>query len=125
MNPKRLGFQVVDINFGTFTFPLRVIVGPAEHVEKVVRFHLDDPDYIVNTNRKRGMFFHRTNWRPIIWLPRKPKTPAEYGTLAHELMHAITVMLVTWVGMTLNEDTDEAFAHAMSYAMGEILTALK
>lgn len=124
MNPKRLGFQTVDIHFGTFDFTTHVVVGPFVNLEQYARWKLEDPN-ITPSPAARGLHICRYGYVPIIWLPRKPRTPREMGTLAHELLHTIRVMLVDWVGINLNQDTDEAFCHALGMAVTKTLEGLK
>lgn len=121
MNHKRLGFQSVIVHFGTFDFEMRCLFGPSDNLVKYVRWAMDDEEFEWDMSRKRGAHFHRRGYGPIIWLPRRPRTPREHGTLAHEVLHVLRVMLVDWAGMPLNGDTDEAFCHAMSHAVGTIL----
>jgi hypothetical protein len=40
-------------------------------------------------NSRRGVCFYTKGCHPVIAMPRKPKTPTEIGTLAHESVHAI------------------------------------
>ena len=72
----------------------------------------------------RGMYFLHRGHVPIVWIPRRPRTPREYGTLADQVMHVVRMMLVDWVGMPLTDDTDKAFCHALGYAVRAILEAL-
>jgi hypothetical protein len=45
--------------------------------------------------------------------------------LAHELLHTLRVMLVDWVGMQFNDETEETFCHALGMAMTTTLERLK
>lgn len=127
MNPKRLGFQSIEVHFGTFDYRLFVIIGAPDNVLKYARWKMDNPmiGLGLDIRNQRGLCFVKSGWMPLLWLPRKPRSAADIGVLAHELIHAITVMLVDWVGLKLSDDTDEVFAHAMGYAVTEILTKLK
>lgn len=44
---------------------------------------------IGNVEDRRGVCFYTKGCHPVIAMPRKPKTPTEIGTLAHEATHAI------------------------------------
>lgn len=50
----------------------------------------------------------------IIRMKVIPETNKDYGSLQHELFHAVTIILQQ-VGMTLSEDSDEAYAHMLGY----------
>lgn len=121
MNPKRLGFQSIVVNFGTFEYEMECLFGPSDNLVKYVRCAMDDSEFDWDTQRKRGGHFSRRGYCPIIWLPRRPRTSREHGTLAHEVLHALRFILVDWAGMELNSYTDETFCHAMSHAVGTIL----
>jgi hypothetical protein len=121
MNPKRLGFQSVIVNFGTFNHDMQCLFGPPEHLVKYIRWAMDDPEFDWDTQRKRGGCFSQRGYVPIVWLPRKPRTPHEHGCLAHEVLHALRFLLVEWAGIEFNAHTDEVFCHAMSHAVGTIM----
>ena len=73
----------------------------------------------------RGRYFYRPGYVPIIWIPCKPRTPVEYGTLGHEVLHAVRLMLFDWAGIPLSAQTDEVYCHAIGHAMRKILEALR
>ena len=120
---KALGLREAVVNFGTFDFGFTCIVGKRSGVEAYGLWYFGDhlPDDGQDT---RGMYWSFGN-RTLIWIPRKPTTPEMIGALAHEVTHVIRAMFVTWAGLPLTRDTDEAYAHAMGYAMRELLTALR
>lgn len=63
----------------------------------------------------RGKTFHHiTSKYTIIRLPNKPKTRVEFGTLSHEIFHAVDMIFRT-IGITLSEDSDEAYAYIIGY----------
>jgi hypothetical protein len=72
----------------------------------------------------RGMTYIRVGKVPIMWLPGKPTTPTEIGTLAHEIVHILTAILVG-KGIRLTPDSDEAFAYPMGYAVRRVLEQIK
>lgn len=49
----------------------------------------------------------------LVWLPKDPKTPAEFGTLGHELLHVTRHILEAVKGIPLNDDTEEVYSHTM------------
>lgn len=120
---SRYGLKEITIDFGTFDYSATCIVGPWDNVEKYVRLALNEPDFDAGS-KTRGKFFFRDGHPPIIWIPRKPRTAEEYGTLSHECMHLVRE-LMEWAGVTLAYETDEAFCHAMGHSVRTILKALK
>ena len=119
----KYGLKEITIDFGTFDYAATCIVGPWAGVQKYVRWKLDDPTTDVGSV-SRGKFFHRDGYSPIIWIPRRPRTPEEYGTLSHECMHLIREVM-GWAGVVLTYETDEAYCHAMGHAVRTILRGLK
>lgn len=126
MKASRLGLREVTVHFGAFDYTMTCLVGPPDNIEKYVRWKFDDhaPDRSWRVSGSRGMYFCHRGHAPIVWIPRRRRTPREYGTLAHEVMHVVRMMLVDWAGMPLTIDTDEAFCHALGYAVTAILEAL-
>lgn len=56
----------------------------------------------------------------LIRLLAIPKTPTEYGNLAHEIFHAVTFVMDR-IGMTLKvEESDEAYAYLIDYLTKKI-----
>lgn len=107
-------------------YTVHVIVGPWTNVIKYVRWKFNDPDFSRrDDNPPRGCHFHRPGWVPVVWIPRRPVTPTEYGTLAHEMLHAVRFMLQDHIGISHNYDTDEAYCHALGYAVRATLEGLR
>jgi hypothetical protein len=124
MNPKRLGFQAFDVHFGTFNYEFHVAVGPVANLKKYVRWKMDDPEWDDDLSHSLGATFRNGGKPPIMWMPRKPRTVDEFGTLAHESLHIVHGMLL-WAGMKLTSDSEEAYACALTFCVTEILTKLK
>lgn len=122
---KRCGFRTVDIHFGTFDYTVHVIVGPGKNVVKYIRWKLDDPECDWKYSGQRGAFFSRRGWVPVVWIPRQPRTAREYGTLAHEMLHAVRSMLQDHIGIKHNYDTDEAYCYALGHAVSKTIEALR
>ena len=122
---QRLGFRTVNVHFGMFDFSLTVIVGPHEGIRKYLRWKFEE-DFPLgfDASRSHGMYFSHVGHAPVIWLPRPPRKPREIAALAHELLHAIRLMLTEWAGVPLTRDTDETYCHAMSFAMNRVLEEL-
>lgn len=56
----------------------------------------------------------------IVWLPSLPQNPYDMQFLAHEIFHA-AYLLLTGVGITLSEDSDEACAYLIGYITKRVL----
>jgi hypothetical protein len=68
------------------------------------------PDFPIPLGERRGSTYHRSDCHPVIYLPRKPKTKEEIGTLAHEAVHAVNHIF------DMIEDDNrstEVFAHSV------------
>jgi hypothetical protein len=118
----------IKIHFGTFDFSAYVVI--CKDISEAYRYasYCHDTTWIEERSsggyEARGKYFHRTGYCPIIWLPRFPSTPREYGTLAHEAMHVVTI-LMAWAGIQLNGDTDEVYCHALGHLVNSVLEAKK
>ena len=71
-----------------------------------------------NVENRRGCTFHTAGCHPVIAMPRRPKTPTEIGTLAHEATHA-----VNYIYDMLGEDyrNSELFAHSVGAIVRGVL----
>lgn len=56
---------------------------------------------------------------PVIRMANYPITVTDYGILQHEIFHAIDQIL-KYIGMTLSDDSDEAYAYLIEYVTREI-----
>jgi len=98
----------------------KVIVcwGDSKHIEKVLKSWEHKPDNTTSSLiDKRGACFYSKDCHPVIALPRKPKTPEEIGTLAHEATHAVSNIFEK-----LDErNYDEVFAHSVGAIVRKVL----
>lgn len=123
---RRAHLRVIRLHFGAFDYSAWVLVGPAKPAEKWLEKYFGVPIHeIPCPPAGRGAYWVRGAQSPVVWLPKAPASPAEYGTLAHELLHLIRGMLVDWAGMPLTSETDEAFCHSMGYAVRTVLAELR
>lgn len=122
---KKLGFQEILIDMGMFDFRIVAVIGKVESLNEYIQFKLEDPEFDAeNGNRgypPRGKCLYRTGFVPIIWIPKKPRTPREYATLAHECMHAMRHVM-HWAGLNSNEETEEVETHGVSHIIDVILS---
>jgi hypothetical protein len=84
--------------------------GTAEEIGKVLRRHeYPDAAHLADCISGRGSCYYRDGCRPIVAIHNPPKTPAEYGTLAHEAAHAVSNVM----GAIGAKFEDEVFAHSV------------
>lgn len=50
----------------------------------------------------------------IVYMPKKPSTPKEIGTLVHELSHATNAIMEA-IGVTLTESSEEAYTYCLGF----------
>ncbi len=63
----------------------------------------------------RGRTYHHLiGGQTIIRLPKKPRTAQEFGTLAHEIFHAVD-FITRRIGLRLGIESDEAYAYLIGY----------
>lgn len=103
---------------GAFDFEVIVVVGDYKTTLAYVSWKFDDKDTDLEAFDQeyipRGRCFFRRGYVPVIWIPRKPKTPREHATLAHESLHAV-FHLFEWANLPLTRDTEEVMTHSMSH----------
>ena len=116
--PDTTGIRVIHLDADPFDVDVKVVIGSdALAASKVLRYWTGDMNIQAATLNVRGM----TIWPdrnipgiPCIWIPSIPKTPDEQGVLAHEMTH-IVQMLMSYVGVTLTEASEEAYAYMVGY----------
>jgi len=125
MSARRFGFREVSVHFGMFDYEVACVIGPYQDIARYIAWRFEDPGFKIECPLvRRGMTFSRKGYCPIIWLPRYPRTPTEYGTLCHEVLHAVR-HLMHWADIPFSADSEEAHCHALGFAVTEILSKLK
>lgn len=88
-----------------------VMFGDLKTLKKCMRYWDYPPKAILLAEegiKGRGACFWANGCHPLIYMRRKPKTPEEWGTLAHESVHAIEHVLDS-IG---EEPRNEIMAHS-------------
>lgn len=95
-----------------------VIFGDPKQISKTLKdWNHDERVTGGNVEDRRGVCFYTKGCHPVIAMPRKPKTPAEYGTLAHESVHA-----VEYIFESISEHrVGELFAHSVGAVVRGVL----
>lgn len=114
--------KVVNTHLGLFDYTIRVIIGDyQEGLKYVHRLYGDDIyDSTVDGYVPRGQCHHKPGYVPIVWIPSYPKTPREYATLSHEIIHA-ALHVFDWAGMSVNEHTEEVLCHTVGHVVTNVL----
>lgn len=121
---KEFHFDEIRINFGLFDFTVFCVIGDYKNLTPYLQWKFDDKDF--NTDNFDmgydclGKCCFRTGYVPVVWIPKKPKTAEEYGTLAHESFHAVW-HLFEWANIPITKDSEEVMAHAISHLVRSIL----
>ena len=99
-----------------------------ELLKSVKRYDLKKDDIedlleMPKTMLGRTLMLLETN-NTFIRLRVKPKNPKEYGTLQHEIFHAVDFILRK-IRITLSADSDEAYAYLIGYVTEKIYEKVK
>jgi len=112
-----------------YPFDIMFSVGQtdAELLKSVKRYGLNKSDIeemlnMPTTILGRTLMLLETN-HTFIRLKSKPKKASEYGTLQHEIFHAIDFILRK-IGISLSADSDEAYAYLIGYLTEKIYEKL-
>ena len=103
-------------------YKIIVVLGGAKEIGRVLKAyhypeditHYDLEQMLIDM---RGRTFYHKGCYPIIALPKKPKTPEQIGTLAHEAVHAVEHIF----NSIQEESRDEVFAHSIGAVVREVL----
>lgn len=127
MRASSLGLKEIRVHFGTFDYVIICLVGSYKNVERYVAWKFEEKEIPISETQRqygaRGRFFYRIGFAPIIWIPKRPTTPREHATLAHEMLHAIQEMM-DWAAIPFTFDTGEVFCHALAHGINTVLQEL-
>ncbi len=72
----------------------------------------------------RGRTYHHLiGAQTVIRLKKKPQTAQEFGTLAHEIFHAVD-FITRRIGLRLMDGSDEAYAYLIGYVTEKVMYRL-
>jgi hypothetical protein len=123
---KKYGLREVCVDFGVYPFHFYVVVGPYKDVPKYVSYMHDEPLVqfaFEDAPNCRGRHFWKADYASVVWLPRVPKTPRDVSTLVHEMYHVISKLSIH-IGLPMVQETEEAIAYALGYAVRTVLEGL-
>lgn len=111
--------------FGLFDYQVATVIGERAEAEKWIKYKLEVDDLGYQDEfEPLGICHYRPRYIPIIWLPKIPKTPREFGTLSHEVFHAVC-HFHEWANVPLDRSTEELAAHTISHIVTDILTKVE
>lgn len=114
----------ITIDMGVFDYQVNCVIGDFSKLEKYCKEKFQDANYELPMESKNsqplGYCIYKVDYVPIIWLPNKPTTNKEHGTLAHESLHAM-FHLFAWAGLPITRDTEEVLAHGISHIVKTVL----
>lgn len=129
-NKKRKKKIEFSLHLGIYDYVVNFIVTKdREELNTYVRNQFDDKYFDIDFFNRDGLksignVIYRDKYSPIVWMPRKPVAPREYGTLAHELLH-VTCRVMRWAEIPLTEESEEAYTHLLSCLMTNFLENVK
>lgn len=122
---QKYGLKEIRINMGLFDFNIVCVIGNHENCEKYIQWKFENKEFTLdswdNGHVRRGCVFSKPGYVPVLWIPRKPKTPREHATLAHEALHCV-YHLFEWAAIPMSRDTEEVVTHSMAHIINEILS---
>jgi hypothetical protein len=120
---NKKGMRVIRIEMGVFDIWVLTIIGPSKCIQPFVRWNYNKPNFIHDPGEyggQRGLCLKPNGCAPCIWIPRKPKTPDEMGTLVHECTHA-ALYVADWVGEKVGPNQSELLAHTAGWLFQNIM----
>lgn len=111
---KEPKYEYLKIDTGTFDIGAEIFI--TEDIDLAAKFvsmslgeHHEPAEFIA-----RGVTFYKYGYQPIVWLPKRPESSEEIGVANHELMH-LTLRVMEWADVELNESTEEVFTYEFQY----------
>lgn len=119
---RRLGLKFLPVPYDIYRDGFYFIAGRPDAAKKFVDYvHAYNSGKIEND---LGQTFLSEGTWSIVWMPGRPRRGHEYGTLAHEVTHYVTNVFDR-IGLPIDHDHDEAFAHAVGYGVRYVLEGLR
>lgn len=123
---KKPFFKTFQIDCGTYEYGINVVI--TKDIKRAAAFvnsktSLPTKDLLAANEEDfiaLGKIFYRYGYCPVLWLPGIPKTPTEFGTLYHELFHAVCYTM-KWANIPLSRDSEEAYCHLIKHLTRKFL----
>ena len=113
--PEKKEFIYFQMHPGTFDHCINVII--SEDLDECASFvnkKFETVGFSRDDFQAQGKVFMSSPYCPILWLPRKPISISEQGTLIHELLHLVFTV-TDWAGIRLSPDSEEVYTHLLKY----------
>lgn len=113
--PKHIFFKIpVDIYKRDIAFSFGLDY--EEYEKKLKKLLPDTAHYEIKESYCCGLgrTYRFTTKQIVVSMPNLPFTNQEFGTLAHEIFHAVTMLLAN-CGLRLSDKSDEAYAYLISF----------
>jgi len=127
---RKKSFKTFQVNAGCFDFNINFCISnDISRVVKWVNFKLELPSKTDCFAVKEADFdvlgkrVYIEGYCPIIWMPNNPVTPKEYGTLYHEIFHAVCDV-TRWAGVELTHSSEEVYCHLIGHITKQFFTAI-
>jgi hypothetical protein len=129
---KKTGLKEYNVHFGMFDFSFNCIVGDYKQLPKYLAYKFESTEEKMREWNEqvdygytpRGRWFRHGDHCPVVWIPKKPKTPREIATLAHEILHVV-YELCRWAAIPLDASSEEVRTHAQAHALTTLLKEIK
>lgn len=109
---------IVQVDAGTYDVEIYIVVSKDTNKAREAIDTIIDEKFSFENAEAETIY---TEYSPIVvWLQEIPNTPEQYATLNHELLH-VTVEIMRYCGMSLTEDTEEAYAYELGYISKKVL----
>lgn len=107
------------ISIDLYDRDVMVHFGSKKELRKVLRnYHkpniVDEIIENINFDANGHTLYDSANGAFIVYMPKKPSTSAEIGTLVHELSHATNAIMEA-IGVTLTESSEEAYTYCLGF----------
>lgn len=113
---------------GVFDYKVKLIVSEDyKEVGKYLSWNFSDETLTADTDsmkEARGRCYHKWNYCPVIWIPRRPNNSRAVATLAHEILHAVG-HVTDWANIKYCNETEEIFTHMQAYILDWALKELE
>ena len=121
---KKRSLNVI-IPLVVYTFDVMLSIGQTngELKKSLEKYRCDWSDLLELSPTSLGRTVMTDSNHTIIRFTKWPETCQQYGTLAHEIFHAVDFIFKR-IGITLSEDSDEAYAYMIGYLTEEIYKKL-
>lgn len=108
---------------------ITIFIGPRKELPKFVKKAYEDCEDLLKEVEKTldeegaiGTTYMEEFGQTLIWIPKFPSTPAEIGSLAHEILHA-TMHLLDYINVEYRYDgPNEPYTYLLEYFLTEALS---